>query len=391
VGEVRLCSRCVLGTADRCTISFDDAGVCSYCRDFERHWASLPQEPLDREQALQRILSRIRSRNRRQGYDAILGVSGGLDSSYLAYIAKSLGLRPLLVHFDNGWNSEIAVRNVENIATRLGLDLRTHVIDWEDFRELQLTYLRASVVDIEVLTDHAIYATLYKFAMEMDIPFILSGANVATEGILPLDWVFAKKDHVNIRAIHKAFGTRKLRNFPLLTSRMKRQITRSGIEIIELLNVVDYRVAPAQEIIERQLDWRPYGGKHYESVWTRFYQGYILPRKFGIDKRKAHLATLINSSQLTRDDAFKKLEEPIYPPDVFERDYPFALKKLGLTQNEFEGLMNSPARSHYEFDFERPGSWFNNYPVLRPLRPGWEVFKVLTGIDRDRLRRFFRG
>ena len=386
--EARLCSRCVLGTADRCFISFDADGVCNYCRVFEREWALLPHDETSRRTALDAVLSRIRAR-RGKKYDAILGVSGGLDSSYLAHLANSLGLRPLLVHFDNGWNSETAVRNVENLATRLGFDLRTHVINWEDFRELQLAYLRASVIDIEVLTDHAIYATLYAFAIEMEIPFILSGTNVATESILPPDWVFPKKDHVNIRAIHKAFGTKKLQNFPLLTFRMKRRIMRSGIEIVELLNLVDYRVADARDTVERELGWRDYGGKHYESVWTRFYQGYILPRKFGIDKRKAHLSTLINSGQVTRDEALERLAHPIYPPDVFERDYPFALKKLGLTAEEFESLMDAPQRSHY--DFKTEGSLFNQFPMLLPLRPLWETFKARTGIDRERLRRFPRG
>lgn len=383
--DTRICARCVLGSDDRCAISFDADGVCNYCREFEQRWVRLQATETARKSSLDAAVARVRRSGKGRPYDSILGMSGGIDSTYLAYLAAKCGLRPLVVHFDNGWNSEIAVQNVERAVRKLGFDLETYVIDWEDFRAMQLAYLRASVVDIEVLTDHAIFGTLYKIALEKQIPFILSGSNEATEGILPVDWVFNKKDHVNIKAIYREYGDKPLSSFPFLDYRAKRRIARSGVEIVELLDIVDYQVAEAREVIQSELGWRDYGGKHYESIWTRFYQGYILPRKFGIDKRKAHLATLINSGQLTRDEALERLRAPIYPPELFERDYDFALKKLGLTQSEFDEIMALPIRSHREFDTE--GSLFSQWKFLQPIKPVWEYFKAKTGLDRDRLRR----
>jgi N-acetyl sugar amidotransferase len=348
----------------------------------------LPHTEAARSAAVEKVVARIKKAGNGKQYDSILGVSGGIDSTYLAYVVAKLGLHPLVVHFDNGWNSETAVQNVENMVNRLGFDLQTYVIDWDDFREMQLAYLRASVRDIEVLTDHAIFGSLYKIAIENRIPFIISGANEATEGVLPLDWVYNKKDHVNIQAIYKEYGRRPLRTYPFLSFRMKRRIARSGIEVVDLLNLVDYRKLEAKEVIQRELGWRDYGGKHYESVWTRFYQGYILPHKFGIDKRKAHLSTLINSGQITRDQALSELEAPIYPPDLLAKDYPFVLKKLGLTESEFESLMALPERSHGDFPTE--GSLFHYFPMLKPFRPLWERFKSRTGLDREKLRSFPR-
>jgi N-acetyl sugar amidotransferase len=383
-----MCERCVLGTGDNCSISFDAEGVCNYCREFETRWARLPHNEADRTLALEAIVGRIRKFGAGRSYDSILGVSGGIDSTYLACIAGELGLRPLVVHFDNGWNSEIAVQNVENLVTKLGFDLQTYVIDWDDFREMQLAYLRASVIDIEVLTDHAIFGALYKIAMERKIPFILSGANEATEGILPSDWVYQKQDYVNIRSIYRSFGRRPLRTYPFLNYRTKRRIARSGIKIVELLNILPYNKEVAKATIQSELGWRDYGGKHYESVWTRFYQGFILPRKFGVDKRKAHLSTLINSGQVTKEEALRELQSAAYPAELLDKDYAFVLKKLGLSCAEFEELMDLPIRSHR--DFETEGSLFHYLPVLKPLRPLWERFKSSTGMDRNRLRMLAR-
>jgi len=375
----------VLSTSDKCTIEFDDRGICNYCREFEINWARLPHSEEARRELLASTVEKIRQTGKDRAYDCILGVSGGVDSTYMAYVAHQLELRPLVVHFDNGWNSETAVQNVENLVNRLGFDLETFVIDWEEFREMQLAYLRASVIDIEVLTDHAIFGTLFQMAIDRRIPFVLSGSNLATEGILPGDWVFNKRDHRNIAAIYKAFGNGRLRSYPLLTRRKKRRIARAGIEVIEILDIVAYDKAEAKSVIQRELGWRDYGGKHYESVWTRFYQGYILPKKFGIDKRKAHLSTLINSGQITRDEALAELKEPIYPPELFVKDYAFVCKKLGLTEETFRAIMEQPPRSHHDFPTE--GSLFHEIPQLAPLRPSWEWLKRRTGIDRNRLRR----
>lgn len=313
-------------------------------------------------------------------YDCLIGVSGGVDSSYVAYMAHKLGLRALCVHFDNGWNSELAVKNIENMVARLGFDLYTYVIDWQEFRDLQLAYLRASVVDIEVLTDHAIYGSTFRIAKERQIKYVIGGNNVATEGVLPYHWTYNKKDHVNIRAIHKAFGQRELKSFPFLDRKMKKFIAGSGVTFINYLNWMPYEKDEVKRTLIRELEWRDYGGKHYESIWTRFYQGYILPEKFGIDKRKAHFSSLICAGQMTRAQAFEEMKQPAYDPALLREDMAFVLKKLGLTELAFDEIMRLPVRDHRSFDTE--GSIFHDFPVLQPLRPLWEGFKRLTGWRR---------
>jgi hypothetical protein len=287
----------------------------------------------------------------------------------------------LCVHFDNGWNSELAVMNIQHIVSKLGFDLYTYVIDWEEFKDLQLAYLRASVVDIEALTDHAIYGTMFKIAKDNEIKYVLGGHNVATEGILPEHWTFNKKDYINIRAIHKQYGQKELKTFPFLDRRMKKFIRNSGVEFVNYLNWVPYAKNEVKAKLIKELDWRDYGGKHYESIWTRFYQAYILPVKFGIDKRKAHLSTLICSGQITREQALKEMKEPPYDAALLKQDKEFVLKKFGLNENEFDAIMKLPVKSHREFDTE--GSFFHYYPALKPFRPLWEQFKKVTGIRRN--------
>lgn len=375
---VKECSRCVLSVADDPNITFDKYGVCGYCRDFEARWKTHKQDENARNQHLKQRLAEIRAASSGAAYDCIVGISGGVDSTYLAYKAVELGLRPLAVHFDNGWNSEIATQNIHELVGRLGIDLFTYVVDWPEFRDLQLAYLEASVVDAEIPTDHGIYGCLYKVALEKKVPFILSGNNEATEGIMPAGWNYKKKDFVNVRDIHQRYGKKPLKTYPILNRTLKKRIERAGVKIIELLNLLPYEKEEAMSLIQRELGWRDYGGKHYESVWTRFYQGYILPVKFGIDKRKAHVATLINSGQLSRAEALQQLEKPMYPPALFEVDRAFVLKKLGLSEEAFDQIMKLPIKSHYEYAIE--GSFFEYYPALRFLRPSWRGLKKVLGI-----------
>jgi len=302
-----------------------------------------------------------------------MGLSGGVDSTYVAYLAKQLGLRPLAVHFDNGWNSELAVMNIENIITKLGFDLFTYVIDWNEFRDIQLAYLKASVVDIEAITDHAIFATLYRLAGEKKIKYVLSGTNVQTENTLPRSWIFNKHDHINIQSIHKAYGTLPLKTFPFSNAKVKRYYRQVlGVTSVSVINYVEYNKKKIKELIQRELGWRDYGGKHYESVWTRFYQGYILPTKFNIDKRKAHLSDLIFGGQITKEEALEELRKPIYDATQFKIDYDFVLKKLGLTEDEFNAIMQAPPRSHYDFDYEKPIDV--RYPALKPFKTIYRTF-----------------
>jgi len=326
---------------------------------------------------LQDMMEMIKSEGKGKKYDCITGVSGGVDSTYLSLQAKKFGLRPLIVHFDNGWNSELAVKNIQNIISNLGFNLYTLVVDWNEFRDIQLAYFKASVVDIEAVTDHAIIATLYKLAMENDIKYVLSGSNVVTEAILPKYWIFNKTDHENIIDIHKKYGTIPLKTYPLYTTIMKKRVMMKGIESLNPLNLMPYNKQKVKEEIIKELNWTDYGGKHYESVFTRFYQGYILPVKFGIDKRKAHLSNLVFSGQITKQDALDELQRPMYDQAQLEMDYDFVLKKLGFTDEGFKQYLLSPRHEHTGFKTEK--GFFGEYPFLTPFRPLVKILKGFTG------------
>jgi N-acetyl sugar amidotransferase len=370
---VRQCTRCILDTNDDPNMTFDDNGVCSHCYYYDKEERLFVRTGQEAEQMLQDIVSSVKEYGKNRKYDCLIGLSGGVDSSYVAYKAKQFGLRALCVHFDNGWNSELAVNNIHNIVNKLGYDLDTFVIDWEEFRDLQLAYLKASVIDIEAITDHAIYGTMFKIAKNNDIRYVLGGHNVATEGILPYHWTFNKKDYINIKSIHKAYGQKKLKTFPFLDRKMKKFIKNSGVEFVNYLNLMPYVKDDVKRFLEKELGWRDYGGKHYESIWTRFYQAYILPVKFGVDKRKAHLSTLVCSGQMTKAEALEEMKKPLYDEDQLKLDKDFVLKKLGLTEAEFDAIMKLPVRSHREFETE--GSFFNYYPIFKPLRPLWRLIK----------------
>ena len=370
----RQCSVCVLDTRDDPDMRFDSQGRCHYYHDYIAAEKQYVHSGEAGRRELERLADDIKAAGRGRPYDSIMGLSGGVDSTYVACIAKELGLRPLAVHFDNGWNSELAVQNIENIVSRLGFDLETFVMNWEEFRDLQRAYLKASVVDIEIVTDHAIFATLYRIAARHGIRAILSGTNVVTEHVLPPHWIYKKTDHVNIRAIHEEFGTVPLKTYPFMDLKVKKyyQLLR-GIRSHSILNYVDYDKARVKQRITQELGWRDYGGKHYESIFTRFYQGYILPTKFGIDKRKAHLSNLIFAGQITKQQALAELAEPIYPADTLASDHEFVLKKLELTEAEFAELMSRPPRPHTDFAAEQ--SVYDAYPMLRPFRGAAEILK----------------
>ena len=365
--QYRQCKISVMDTTADPDILFDSKNISNYYYEYKKSESEKVFKGESGKQKLEVLINEVKQSGRNQPYDCIMGLSGGVDSTYIAYLAKQYGLRPLAVHFDNGWNSELSVMNIQNIVGKLGFDLYTYVIDWEEFKDLQLAYLKASVVDIEAITDHAIFATLYRLAGEKNIPYILSGTNVQTENTLPKSWIFNKNDHINIQSIHKAYGTIPLKTFPFMNAKVKRYYQQiKGVQSISLLNYLDYNKEKVKALIQSELEWKDYGGKHYESIWTRFYQGYILPTKFKIDKRKAHLSDLIFSGQISKDQAEEELKKPIYDAQQFKIDYPFVLKKLGLTAQEFEAIMQLPPRSHYEFDYEKPID--QRYPVLKPLK-----------------------
>ena len=370
------CSVSVMDTIADPNITFDEKGICNYYYEYLKQEKANVFSGDTGDKKLKQLVEKIIESGRGEKYNCITGVSGGVDSTYLTFMAKKLGLNPLVVHFDNSWNSEMAVMNIENIISKLGFDLFTLVVDWEEFKDLQLSYLKASVVDIEVLTDHAIVATLFKLAAKNNIKYILSGNNVVTEAILPPHWIYNKTDSVNIKSIHKKFGKVKLKTYPFFGRRERKfYIEARGMEILPLLNYLPYNKKEVKKAIARELNWRDYGGKHYESVFTRFYQGYILPVKFGIDKRKAHLSNLVFSGQMSKDEALLELQKPIYDASQLESDYEFVLKKFELTDKEFKEILDTPRREHNEFEIER--NFFVSYPFLSPLKPLMPVLKKL--------------
>ena len=376
MNQVTQCSRCIMDTNDDPNLKFDEDGVCTYCHAYELEKQSQIKTGNEAKKLLNETILRIKEYGKGKKYDCLIGLSGGVDSSYVAYMAKKFDLRPLCIHFDNGWNSELAVMNIHNIVNKLGFDLSTYVIDWEEFKDLQLAYMKASVIDIEVLSDHAISASMFKIAKDNDIKYVLGGLNVATEGILPYHWTYNKKDYINIKAIHKQFGQRPLKTFPFLDRKMKRFVQNSEVEFINYLNWLPYIKEDVKRLLQQELGWKDYGGKHCESLWTKFYQCYILPEKFGVDKRKAHLSTLICSGQITKEQALEEIKEPPYDAQQLKIDKVFVLKKLGLSEAEFEAYMQQPVRDHREFDTE--GSFFNYYPIFKPFKPLWELVKTIT-------------
>lgn len=362
---VQNCTRCVLDSTDDPSIHFDQDGVCSMCHLYDEVYERRVLPPAQKAAELERVMQLIKESTNGK-YNCLIGISGGVDSTYVAWKVKEAGLRPLAVHLDNGWNSELAVKNIENIVNRLDIDLYTHVIDWAEFKDLQLSFLKASVVDIELLTDHAISAVMYKLAIKHGIKYILSGENFTTEGILPPSWVFQKNDLFNIKSIHKKFGTKRIQTFPTLgyfNMMVKNKIY--GIKHIYYLDLIDYNKEEAKKTIQEHLSWRDYGGKHYESIFTRFFQAYILPTKFGIDKRKSHLSTLICAGQLTRDQALVLLKQPICDPVQLKEDKAYVIKKFGLSEGDFDRMMNEPPKLHTDYRSVR--GLFNS-PMFRVIR-----------------------
>lgn len=345
--------RCTLTVMDNIAdpdITFDAQGVCNYYYDYQATAASSLFSEAEGKKKLDEFADKVRAEGKGKPYDCLIGLSGGVDSTYVALLVKQLGLRPLAVHLDNGWNSELAVSNVENIITRLGFDLYTLVINWEEFRDIQLSYLKASVVDIEVVSDHAIFATMYKLAKEHKTGYIISGTNIVTEHIMPPSWLYKKMDFTNLKDIHRQYGKVKLKTYPYFD--FKKFVYYSSVlrlSPISILNYVPYNKKVVKEVITRELGWRDYGGKHYESIFTKFYQAYILPEKFKIDKRKAHLSTLICSGQISREQALVELEHPLYDPSQLRSDKEYVIKKLGLTDEKFADIMALPPKRHEEF------------------------------------------
>lgn len=362
------CSRCIMRVEDDPELVVMD-GVCNHCLRYEQLLASRVSTGPEAKRELDDLVAAMKSSGRGSQYDCLIGVSGGVDSTFVASQVKRLGLRPLAVHIDNGWNSEVAVANIEKTLKKLDIELHTDVLDLREFYDLQRAFLYASTPDGDIPADHAIQATLWKTARKHAIKFIVSGMNFRTEAINVPSWSYGHSDWRYIRGVHARHGRRKLRTYPHFgLAELAYTTGVRGIRIVSLLNYLDYDKAAAVEHLRRELGWTPYGGKHYESIYTRFYQGYVLREKFGIDKRRGHLSDLINSGQLTRDGALSELETDDYEAGLLKRDRELFLKKLELTPSEFDEIMSLPIRSFRDFP--------NSYDTIQRLRKAVNAMRL---------------
>ena len=364
VKQQNVCSRCVSDTSIP-GIKFDAEGVCNFCRIHEE-LEKAHQLNDENKRRFEKLIAKIKHEGRHKEYDCVVGVSGGRDSTYVLYNAIKLGLRPLAVHFDNGWNSEIAVSNIKRATTKLNIDLHTVVADWEEFKDLQKSFLKASVSDAEIPTDYAILSVLYKEAANAGTRYILNGHSFRTEGIVPLGWTYMDGRYVH--SVHKMFGRMRIKSFPIMSmSDLLYYTLGRRITFVNLLRYIEYDQKKAGEIMSRELGWQYYGGHHHENVYTHFFQSYLLPQKFKIDKRKVEYSALIRSGQMDREAALKDIEKP-YPYD--KEVVKYTISKLGLTQAQFDEIMSTPPKTFHDYA--------TYYPIIKAMRM---PIKVACNLD----------
>lgn len=335
-------------TSDR-EVVFDENGYCNYCSHYLQRLSKLTYQGPSSDTELGRIVDEIKKAGRNLEYDCVVGVSGGVDSSYVAYKVKELGLRALCVHLDNGWDSDISVKNIKRMLDKLGFDYQSHVLDWEEFKDLQLSFLRASVPEAETPTDMAIPAIAYGAAEKHGVKYLIAGGNYVTEGIRPKWWHYDRKDVTYLNAIHKRFGSKDLTTFPTFGYLKEIYFKLKGIKSIYLLNYVPYSKAAAMEALEKNFQWKYYGGKHYESKFTGFIQAYYLFEKFGIDYRVATLSAQICAGAVTREEALAELAKKPYDDVKIEQEIEYLCKKIGIPRAEFDAIMAAPPKSYNDY------------------------------------------
>ena len=354
--ELVVCKRCVMDTSDS-KIIFDSNGVCDHCNTFDKEikpkW-DFSETGLN--QFHKKVLE-IKKASKNNEHDCIIGMSGGIDSSYLVYAAKEIfNLNPLVFHVDAGWNSQIAVNNIQRLVDVLDLDLYTEVINWEEMKDLQKSFFKSGVPHIDTPQDHAFFATMYKFALKHNIKYILTGANYSTECIRnPIEWMYYQSDSIQIRDIHNRFGSKKLSSFPL-TSILKHKIWLpyfKGIKVERPLNFIPYKKSEAKKLLIDKFGWQPYPQKHFESRFTKFYESFWLPKRFGYDVRKVQFSSLIMTGQMSRDDALEELKKPTYDVKEIEREIEFICNKLEISREDFDSYINLPKKTYQDYKNQR--------------------------------------
>lgn len=365
------CNRCIMDSTDP-EIVFDDNGICNHCHQFDSYLNTewFPNE--DGKNKLNTIVNNLKNEGKGKKYDCIIGLSGGIDSSYLALKVKEFGLRPLVVHVDAGWNSELAVNNIEKIIKHCGYDLHTHVVDWKDMRNLHLSYLKSGISNQDVPQDHIFFSSLYHFAIKNNIKYIISGGNLATEGVFPKSWHGSAMDSINLKAIHKKFGNKKLKSYKTINFFQYYFLYPIiyGMRTLRPLNYMDYNKENALEELKK-IGYKPYANKHGESIFTKFFQNYYLPKKFNYDKRIPHLSSLILSNQMSRDKAIELVSKNPYNDQELSDDIEYIIKKLQISKDEFDSIMNCK-KSYYE-DFP---NWLYLQKIIRKIQSYYlKIFK----------------
>jgi N-acetyl sugar amidotransferase len=357
--EEENCKRCILGS-DIPEIVFNDEGICNYCEEFDELTQHSPLGKTGSD-IVQSKVDEMKKAGRNNAYDCIVGVSGGVDSTYVLYKVVELGLRPLAVLFDNGWNSEIAVSNIKNVTSKLNVDLETFVVDWEEFKSILISFLKASVPHADIPTDIGIKSTLYKTAVQNKIKYIITGGNFRTEGKIPREWSYM--DGRYIKSVHKIFSSKRLKSFPNLTLfDYFKYMFFHKIEVFRILNYVEYQKPLVKDFLQKELGWRDYGGKHYESIFTRFNQTAMRYQKFGIDMRKIEYAALVRSGQISRNKALDELAKEPFTIESLQNDVDYVIKKLGLTKDEYNEIVNLPIKKFTDYP-----TYFNFINATRPI------------------------
>ncbi|MCI3922710.1 N-acetyl sugar amidotransferase [Paenibacillus sp. TRM 82003] len=374
--EYQVCANCVMDTTDS-GIQFDERGFCDHCNNFYNN--ILPNWHPDERGAeeLEKIVNKIKKDGQGKPYDCIIGFSGGVDSSYLLYYAKEvLGLRPLAFAVDTGWTLNVAVENIEKIVKGLGVDLYTEIVNWDEMRDLQLAYFKSQVPYQDTPQDHVIFASLYNYAAKHGVEYILTGANYSTECVRePYEWVYLN-DLTQIKDIHKRFGTRALKTLPLCGMFKYKIYYRyfKGMKVVKPLDLIPFYKEEAISTLEKRFGWQRYANKHFESIFTRFYEGYWLIKKFNYDKRRAHFSSLVLTGQLTREAALETLKKPPYPEEIAMEDMEYVAKKLGLTKEAFVELMNGENKTYKDY---KSSEWASKMAIS---------FARLVGIEKRQFR-----
>lgn len=351
-------------------ISFNEDGVCDLCTAALVKISKEVFKGKEGQRKLEELVQKIKDSTKKK-YNCIIGVSGGVDSSYVAHLTKRLGLRPLAIHLDNGWNTDTSVKNIKNILDKLDIDLYTHVIDWPEFRELQLSFLKSSIANAEIPTDQAITAILYKMASKFGIKYIINGGNVNSESIMPEAWMEDNLDTKLIKSIHRKYSKKPLRTYPMMGYiKLAYYILIKRIKYVGILNFVDYDKEAAIRFLEKEYNWTPYKEKHFESIFTRWFQSFYLINKFNIDKRKAHLSSLIISGYIDRDHALRELREEYLDYESLKKDEEFIKEKFELNSNEYGSIVNSSRKTIDEFK--------SFQPILKKLAPLKYLMKMIA-------------